>query len=944
MRDNSSKPTVTVVDNVYYLKNALDGAPLSSEGGSKLGATELASVADFADPALVTKLNDGRENGPWQTDFTGENGYAPVLKWEKCAGERPVTPQKLYPIVEKVTADDAARGVVLDVNPSVQAAAGKMVTVRAYVDGVNASVSGLNVVTGSGETVEVKAVESTNGMKEYQFEMPAHKVTVSATVADKDYPLEITSVEDWVKFAAAVNGGHDYTGETVRLSANLDFSSVDDLQPVGTAEHPFNGTVALGNSAVTFSNITINLPEQDNVGLFGVVGPQGNIANIKLQTFDITGKNNVGALIGQCQGSVKDIAVQSATTLKVTGEDNVGGILGSSQASGTPTITSCYVNGNISGYKNVGGIAGSTCSKNCGVNILYCYAIGSVYAADSHAGGLVGGRFDTYTPAVSLYDNYVLLSSVTAGNGLANDTVGLYCSFGDNITAQDNYCFDKMYINASDTARNTFLKGDGTVTAEQALQMATYANWEEPWILENGFLPYLVNKVATPAYFNTNAISAVADLSAEVANQKIPLGTTPYLPSTLKATVNATETEVPVTWVCTPNFSEEQPASYTYSPRFAENYTVDASVALPVIKVETLLVYDITLSVTPEDAQVVIKNDAGKVCTASYDGSYRLTAGNYTYTATAEGYFDKTGSFTVSQNETVAIKLTKQSDIPMGGGGSINDIYNVNIVKADNGSVTVSPKSAEQGQTVTVTVTPNTGYVLDTVTVTDANGKEITLSEKADNTYTFIMPNCGVNVKATFKAEETDKPTTNLPFADVKPEAWYAGAVGYVYENGLMNGIETTLFGPNDLTTRGMVVTILHRMENCPNAALSSFKDVAAEAYYAEAIAWAAANNIVKGNSTDQFSPNDDVTREQLAQILYGYAKYKGYNTTATGGNIKNFADYAKISDWAVEAMTWAVDSGMINGMGNNTLNPQGTATRAEIATMLQRFCENIAE
>ena len=157
-----------------------------------------------------------------------------------------------------------------------------------------------------------------------------------------------------------------------------------------------------------------------------------------------------------------------------------------------------------------------------------------------------------------------------------------------------------------------------------------------------------------------------------------------------------------------------------------------------------------------------------------------------------------------------------------------------------------------------------------------------------------------------------------------------------------MNGYEDGHFGPNDNTTRGQIVTVLYRLEGETTIGTSKFSDVGANQYYTKAVAWAATNGIVNGYTDTKFAPDDNVTREQLAAILFRYAKFKGYDISAIG-NIENFADSSNVSSWAKDALVWNVGVGLING-DNGALRPQGNATRAEIATLLMRFVENISK
>ncbi len=303
-----------------------------------------------------------------------------------------------------------------------------------------------------------------------------------------------------------------------------------------------------------------------------------------------------------------------------------------------------------------------------------------------------------------------------------------------------------------------------------------------------------------------------------------------------------------------------------------------------------------------------------------------------------EGY---AGSATWTAPKAVGDNSSDLPTIDEGGssGGSGSTTYAVSVETATNGTVSVSPRNASKGATVTITVTPNEGYVLGTLTATDANGDTISLSNEGDGKYTFTMPASRVTVSATFVAESEQE----LPFTDVASSEWYYEAVQYVYNNELMNGMSATTFEPNSTTTRGMIVTMLYRLENEPTAASAGFTDVAAGQWYTDAVNWAAANNIVNGYGDDQFGPTDTITREQMMAILYRYAQYKGYDVTASA-DLSAYTDAANISSYAVSAMQWAVGEGLINGITDTTLVPGGSATRAQVAAILMRFCENVAK
>lgn len=278
-----------------------------------------------------------------------------------------------------------------------------------------------------------------------------------------------------------------------------------------------------------------------------------------------------------------------------------------------------------------------------------------------------------------------------------------------------------------------------------------------------------------------------------------------------------------------------------------------------------------------------------------------------------------------------------------GGSSSSSDRYEISKPSdVENGSIKVSDTKAEKGDTVTITVTPDEGYELDELAVYDEDGDEIDLKDKGDGKFTFEMPKGDVEIEVSFAAISDETPKAD--FIDVPADAWYAEAVQYVYENGMMSGTSETTFSPDLTTTRGMIVTILYRLENEPTVTgTTAFTDVAADQYYANAVAWAAQNGIVSGIDATTFAPNNAITREQMAAILYRYAQFKGYDVSAKA-DLSVYTDAAQVSTYATDAMAWANGAELITGTSATTLSPAGNATRAQVATILMRFCENIAK
>ncbi len=294
---------------------------------------------------------------------------------------------------------------------------------------------------------------------------------------------------------------------------------------------------------------------------------------------------------------------------------------------------------------------------------------------------------------------------------------------------------------------------------------------------------------------------------------------------------------------------------------------------------------------------------------------------------------------TVEYAKTETFSYTKPSSggSSSGGSGSGTTTYKVTVLSADNGNVNASPSNAAKGKTITITVTPDKGYELDTLTAADGSGKAVELTKKSDVTYTFTMPASSVKVSAVFAKRKQS-------FDDVKTGDWFAKAVDYAVDQGMMNGVGGNKFAPDAATTRGMIVTVLYRLEDEPSVGSVAFTDVHDGEYYAKAVAWASANGIVNGYGNGKFGPNDAITREQFAAILYRYAQYKGYDVSVgESTNILSYADAQSISEYAVPAFQWSCGAGVMNG-SNGKLLPKANATRAQAAQLLMNFCENAAK
>ena len=280
-----------------------------------------------------------------------------------------------------------------------------------------------------------------------------------------------------------------------------------------------------------------------------------------------------------------------------------------------------------------------------------------------------------------------------------------------------------------------------------------------------------------------------------------------------------------------------------------------------------------------------------------------------------------------------------------GGGGAVAPTtYDIVIPSALANTVKADKTKAAAGDTVTLTAAGE-----GTLTVTDANGKTVALTDLGSGKYTFKMPSAQVNVGFKTTADQPcdgGKDCPSAPFTDVDTAKWYHLSVDYVLTHKIMNGVSSRAFAPNANLTRGMLVQILYNLEGKPKGTAANFPDVQADAWYADAVGWAAANKVVTGYADGTFRPNDAVTREQAAAILYRYAQSaqsKGIDVSVgENTNILSYVDVQQASEYAIPALQWAVGAGVLNGKNGGRLAPTGTATRAEIAAIMQRWCENI--
>ena len=328
---------------------------------------------------------------------------------------------------------------------------------------------------------------------------------------------------------------------------------------------------------------------------------------------------------------------------------------------------------------------------------------------------------------------------------------------------------------------------------------------------------------------------------------------------------------------------------------------------------------ELTVSGVPTEGKLAVTCD-NDITVNEKDGKYTAALPNETKDYTFKADYTGTDLYN-NASDTCVVSVTYKGNSHHSSSSSSSSTSNtVSASTASNGKVALDKNTAKKGNTVTVTITPDAGYQLDKLTVTDAKGKTVDVTDKGNGKFTFTMPDSKVTITPTFSKIEDTKPSKNS-FVDVASSDWYADAVQYVTDKGLMNGTDDNQFSPSASTTRGMLMTVLARYAG---------EDTAGGAtWYEKGMNWTKAKGLSDGTN-----PNANITREQLVTMLYRYA-----GSPAVNGSLSDFSDAASVSSYAVNAMQWAVANGIVNG-SDGKLNPQNNATRAQVAAILMRFCE----
>ena len=601
--------------------------------------------------------------------------------------------------------------------------------------------------------------------------------------------------------------------------------------------------------------------------------------------------------------------------------------------------------------------ATTTALRNAGVNIL-CLTDGGTFpagtsfkanklAVPSKTGYTFDGwysssNFDEETKltdnnhpvtGTTYYAKWTMISSITLSSN-ANDAVTYGTSVVTLTTAptssQWTYTWykDADGNNVLDTTNDTKIDNDGnTLVLKNVSDSGTY------WVVvsdgkNNNATSNKVTVTIVKADGNAS-VSLSGWIYGETASEPVPTSDTNGInnvtyqykvkgadDTTYSDTlpINAGDYTVKATFAATDNYNEvTAEADFTIAK---------ATPAIAIKATPSTLTgggsVELTVSGVPTEGKLAVTCD-NDITVNEKDGKYTAQLPNVTKNYTFTAKYTGTDNYN-DVEKTCVVKVTRKSSHSSSSGSSTTSANTVSASTASNGKVSLDKSTAKKGNTVTVTVTPDAGYQLDKLTVTDAKGKAIAVTKKSDSKYTFTMPDSKVTITPTFSKIENTKPS-KTGFNDVASSAWYADAVQYVTDKGLMNGTDDNQFSPNASTTRGMLMTVLARYAG---------EDTTGGAtWYEKGMNWAKAKGVSDGTN-----PNANITREQLVTMLYRYA-----GTPAANGSLSDFSDTASVSSYAVNAMQWAVENGIVNG-SNGKLNPQNNATRAEVAAILMRFCE----
>ena len=753
-----------------------------------------------------------------------------------------------------------------------------------------------------------------------------------AAFAEEPDKISITTVDELLQFAKAVDNGEydDKTDAVVSLDADLDLTGVA-WKPIGSVFdgdgnllHYFSGKF-YGNGH-TISNLDFSKnygkAEYPVFGFFSVAYG-AEISGLTIQgKLDVSNSGYVffGTVAGVAENSkisdcVSDVSFTD-TDKYINGPAALCGYAINS------TIEHCQNKGNFSVTTDttslqMGGIVGVADNST----VQYCANTGDMTSWTPHTGGIVGQLYQG-SKIINCYSTGKL---VPLGHGTTNfggiaGTVGA----GTEI----RHCYFAGEMDLSQYTATTPYKRLGGIAGGVSSGTPVFEN---NYFLETENVPACfkyqdagtekaLDFMKTEDFFN--------EITAAGGNYRFNSNGTPLLPAPKYAVsfvvtpAELTNVVIKVNGQAVANPADLEAGTYAVEVSadncevFRSDITITADTAT---HMQTIAMTYLPANYTKVDAAIAKANALNKDNYMDFSGvEAAVNAVVRGKNITEQSEVDAMAKVI---EEAINALVRKSS-----GGDDSDPTYAIEVGKdIRNGTVTANRRYAERGDTVTITVKPDDGFKLDDLTVTDKNGKELKLTDKGNGKYTFTMPASKVEIKATFVKE-----VETSPFSDVSTSAYYYEAVKWAQEKDITGGIGNGLFGPNQPCTRAQIVTFLWRAAGSPEPkSMSSFSDVSADSYYAKAVAWAVENGITTGTGDGKFSPDATCTRAQSVTFLF----------RAIGKLVDSKAEFSDVltDSYYANAVAWAVENGVTNGIGDGLFGPDNSCTRAQIVTFLFR-------
>lgn len=700
----------------------------------------------------------------------------------------------------------------------------------------------------------------------------------------KESPYEISTKEDLYWFAGLVNGtlsdGTEQDNDAwAKLMDDIELGCNEANQWTPIGTEKSRYTGTFDGNGHTISGIYINASENYQ-GLFGCIGDINNSGTGTVKNLGIEDSWISG---GDNVGGIAGHSYGSITGCynkgEVRGGDNVGGIVGYSYLG----IKDCYNKGSISGGSNVGGVAGYS-----GGSVTGCHNDGTVIGSGNRIGGIMGEGGSLSSAISKCYNT----GSVSGEKG----TVG---GISGGIVLGTSNCYNAGTISGKEAYGITAGNLSGVVNSYNIGKVYGHA------ILGGQEMDQAKNN-----YYLKGSATLESDEEKEKAEEKtfeeFASGEVAYLLYKI-------------------GVSREEPA---WGQKIGEDFPI-------ITEDKDLRVYKVTFMVNGREYAVAYGNSYGVFVMPDEP---RISGGSFKYWVDEDGEkFTKDSS--VKENMTVTAEEIPGSSYELTEGSSIRF--------ETNGGTEIKTVYVQKGDVVDLSgyVPERSGYIFDGWYTGNDFEEKVDEIEAEGGSTVYAKWTKAEDAESGENGESGENEETASPiqtYTDVSIFDWYNEGVMYVSQNGIMNGVGDGKFEPGTELKREMLATILWNMEGKPEPKdIAPFLDVMSGEYYSKAIAWASENGIISGYGSE-YGVGESVTREDFASILYRYAVYKGYDTTQGGMAVREFADYEEISDYAKTPVSWAVNTGIISGMGDGQVSPGAASSRGQAAVMLMNFCKNV--